>query len=79
MFLDHGTYIIAFNVTKKHINVAPERATMVYFDKELKNSDVVLTKMLIQLKWGKEIDFDLLKKVINHNIIEKEHTETFWR
>ena len=79
MFLDHGTYIIAFNVTKKHINIAPEKATMIYFDELIKSRDVAYTMMFIQMKWGKPIDFELLKEVIVHNIMEKKDTTSFWR
>jgi uncharacterized protein YdhG (YjbR/CyaY superfamily) len=79
MFLDHGTYIIAFNVTKKHINIAPERATMIYFEEEIKKRAVGFTKMFVQMKWNQPIDYDLLKKMISYNIIEKEHTKSFWR
>lgn len=79
MFIDHGTYIIAFSVTKNHINIAPERAGMIHFDEMIKNSDVSFTKMLIQMKWTKPIDFNLIKEVIKYNIIDKEHTTSFWR
>ena len=48
MFIDHGTYIIAFNVTKNHINIAPERAGMIHFDELIQSKDVGYTKMFIQ-------------------------------
>jgi uncharacterized protein YdhG (YjbR/CyaY superfamily) len=79
MFLDHGTYIIAFNVTKNHINIAPEKATMIHFDELIKSRDVKQTMMFIQMKWNKPIDFDLIKTVIEHNILEKKDTTSFWR
>lgn len=79
MFTAHGTYIIGFSVTKNHINVAPERAGMIHFEEVIKSRDVGFTKMLIQMKWTKPIDFDLIKELIIHNIIEKENTTSFWR
>lgn len=79
MFLDHGTYIIAFNVTKKHINVAPEKATMIHFDELIKERDVNQTMMFVQMKWNKPIDFDLIRRLIEFNIIEKKDTKSFWR
>lgn len=79
MFIDHGTYIIAFNPTKNHINIAPERAAMIHFDELIQTRDVGFTKMLIQIKWSQPIDYDLIKEIITYNIIEKEHTTSFWR
>ena len=79
MFLDHGTYIIAFNVTKNHINIAPEKATMIHFDELIKSKDVKQTMMFIQMKWNKPIDFELIKEVVEYNITEKKDTTSFWR
>jgi len=79
MFTDHGTYIIAFSVTKNHINIAPERDTMIHFEDLVQSRDVTYTKMLIQMKWTKAIDFDLIEEVINYNIIEKKDVTSFWR
>mgnify|MGYP000944824039 FL=1 len=79
MFTDHGTYIIAFSVTKNHINVAPEEATMIRFADLIKSRDVAFTKMLIQMKWKKAIDFDLIKEVIIYNITDKKDINSFWR
>ena len=79
MFLDHGTYIIGFSTTKNHINVAPERATMIEFADVIKSRDVGSTKMLIQMKWNKPVDYDLLEEIIVHNITEKKDITSFWR
>lgn len=79
MFLHHGTYIIAFNVTKKHINIAPEKATMIHFDELIKSKDVNQTMMFVQMKWNRPIDYELIRELIEYNIIEKKDTDTFWR
>ena len=75
----NGTFIIGFSVTKNHINIAPERATMIHLDKLISSKDVSFTKMLIQMKWTKDIDYELLKEIILHNIIDKKDTTSFWR
>ncbi len=79
MFTDHGTYIVAFSATKNHINIAPERDTMIHFENLVKSRGVAFTKMLIQMKWTKPIDFELIEEVIKYNIVEKKDTTTFWR
>ena len=79
MFTDHNTFIIAFSVTKNHINIAPERAAMIHFEETLSTKDVDTTKMLIQMKWTKDIDFTLIEDVINYNIFEKKDITSFWR
>lgn len=40
---------------------------------------VELLKFVIQIKWEKPIDYEMIKEVVSYNIIEKEHTSTFWR
>jgi len=79
MFTDHGTFIIGFSVTKNHLNIAPERAGMIHFDELIQSKDVGYTKMLVQMKWTKPVDFELLEELIKFNMIDKEHTTSFWR
>ena len=38
MFTDHGTFIIAFSVTKNHISVAPEAKAIQGFKENIQNS-----------------------------------------
>lgn len=79
MFIEHGTYIVGLNVTKNHINIAPERATMIHYADLIQKRDVSFTKMFIQMKWAKSIDFKLIKEIISFNIIDKKDTTSFWR
>ena len=39
MFSDHGTFIIAFSISKQHISVAPEAVVLDRFDDEIKEAD----------------------------------------
>ena len=36
MFTDHGTFIIAFSISKGHISVSPEMAAIKLFEEEIK-------------------------------------------
>ncbi|MGK7378821.1 iron chaperone [Planococcus sp. 1R117A] len=79
MFTDHGTYIIGFSVAKKHMSVAPERAAMDRFSDEIVQAGYDHTKELMRIQWKHPIDFILLEKMIDFNILDKADCSTFWR
>lgn len=79
MFTDHGTFIIAFNTTKNHLNVSTELACIEHFSEEISKAGYKRTKMFLQIKWEEPVDFTLLGKMIDFNVIDKKDCETFWR
>ena len=79
MFTDHGTFIIGFSISKKHMAVSPETKTIEHFADEIVKSGYDYTKMLIRIPWGKPVDYDLLEKMIAFNIIDKADDTAFWR
>ena len=79
MFTDHGTFIIAFSVSKKHLAVSPEKSVIERFAPDIVKSGYDYTKMLIRIPWEMEVDYSLLEKLIEFNIIDKADSTTFWR
>ncbi|MBC1917516.1 iron chaperone [Listeria booriae] len=79
MFTDHGTFIIGFSVSKKHIAIAPEGEGMVRLADAITASGYPTTKMLIQMPWDKPVDYTLIKTIIDFNISDKAECTTFWR
>lgn len=79
MFTDHGTFIIGFSVSKKHLAVAPEKAAMEHFSEEIVQSGYEHTKELIRIPWDSPVDYALLEKLIGFNILDKAECSTFWR
>ncbi|MBO8157136.1 MAG: iron chaperone [Bacillaceae bacterium] len=79
MFTDHGTFIIGFSVSKKHLAVAPERAGIVHFSDEIVKAGYEHSKMLVRFPWDKPVDYTLLEKIIEFNIKDKADCTTFWR
>lgn len=79
MFTDHGTFIIGFSTSKKHMAVSPERAGIVRFSKEIVQAGYECTKQLIRVPWNRPVDFSLLEKMIAFNIEDKAECSTFWR
>jgi uncharacterized protein len=79
MFSDHGTYIIGFSTSKQHMSVAPEEITMVEFADEITQSGYTSTKGLFRIPWKKQVNYDLLEKIIKFNIRDKADLTTFWR
>lgn len=79
MFTNHGTFIIGFSVSKRHMAVAPERAGIIHFSDEIVEAGYDHTKELVRIQWGSPVDFSLLEKMIEFNILDKADCSTFWR
>ncbi|ASW44194.1 iron chaperone [Clostridium isatidis] len=79
MFTHQGTFIIAFSVSKQHIAVAPEDAVILKFAKDIEKSGYEHTKRIFRIKWKNPIDYSLLEKIIQFNILDKADCKTFWR
>ncbi|MDF2905122.1 MAG: frataxin [Herbinix sp.] len=79
MFTDHETFIIGFSVAKQHFTVAPERAAINHFSDEIVKAGYEHTKELIRIRWDGPVDFSLLERMIEFNIMDKKDCSTFWR
>ena len=79
MFTDHGTYIIGFSIAKKHLAVAPESAGINHFSDDIVQAGYDHTKQLVRIPWDSPIDFSLLEKMIEFNMLDKADCSTFWR
>ncbi|QDS34096.1 iron chaperone [Brevibacillus brevis] len=79
MFTDHGTFIIGFSVAKHHLAVSPERAGIIHFSDEIVQAGYDHTKELVRIPWDSPVDFSLLEKMIEFNILDKADCSTFWR
>jgi len=79
MFTHHGTFIIAFSIASKHLSIAPERAGILHFEEEFKEKGYDYSKMFLRFPFNKPFDFDLLSKIIEFNLIDKENCTSFWR
>jgi len=79
MFTNHGTFIIAFSIAKNHLAVAPEKVVIDKFSKKIKDAGYNHTQQLIQVPWNKEVNYSLLREIIEFNIKDKANCSTFWR
>lgn len=79
MFIDHGTFIIAFSVSKEHIAISPEGKTLEIFEEEIKEAGYKATKMIFRIKRKDKVDFDLIEKLVAYNIEDKKDMKKFWR
>ncbi|MRX73946.1 iron chaperone [Bacillus lacus] len=79
MFTDHGTFIIGFSVSKKHLAVAPESVTITHVESDIVKAGYDYTKELIRIPWKEPVDYSLLEKMIEFNLMDKATCSTFWR
>lgn len=79
MFIKDDTFILSLSALKNHYSIAPEYKTMELFKGKIKKSKFSQTKMLFRVKYTEEMDFELLREIINYNIKDKEGFTKFWR
>ena len=79
MFTDHGTFIIAFSIAKRHLAVTPEKTGIDHWVDEIEKAGYSYTSMIVRFPWNQPIDFGLLAKMIDFNIEDKKECTTFWR
>ena len=79
MFTEHGTFIIGFSVSSKHLAVSPERAGMVRFTNEITKAGYSQSKMLFRIRWEEPVNYILLDQIIRFNCIDMAECKTFWR
>lgn len=79
MFTDHETFIVGFSIAKNHISVAPESKAIAKFSQEILKSNYTHTKEIFRIKWSDDINYNLLKEIIEYNIEDKQDYDTFWR
>jgi uncharacterized protein YdhG (YjbR/CyaY superfamily) len=79
MFTDHGTFIIGFSVSKKHLAAAPESVAITHVEDDIVKAGYDYTKELIRIPWKGPVDYSLLEKMIEFNIWDKAECSTFWR
>lgn len=79
IFTDHDTFIIGFSVAKNHLAVSPELVGINHFSEEIVKSGYEHSKMLIRIPWSSPVDYSLLERIIEFNILDKVDCSTFWR
>lgn len=79
MFTHEGTFIIGFSIAKQHLSVAPEKITMDKFRNAIEEAGYTHSNQLFRIKFTDEVNYELLKEMIEFNIEDKRGYETFWR
>jgi len=79
MFVDHGTLIIGFSMAKQHMSFTPEEAVITIFTEDIKKAGYEHTKGIVKVKWADEVNYELIKRLIEFNMIDKAECKTFFR
>lgn len=79
MFTDHGTFILGFSASKEHLAVAPESVALDHFRAEIAAAGYRATRQLFRIGWEQPVDYGLLRRIIDFNLLDKSGYETFWR
>ncbi|MEH7462342.1 iron chaperone [Bacillus thuringiensis] len=79
MFTDHGAFIIGFSTAKHHLSVSPEEVGIAHFADDIAQAGYSATKGLFRIPWNEPVNYELLEKMIEFNILDKADCATFWR
>lgn len=79
MFTEHGTFIIGFSISQKHLAVSPELAGMEHFTEKIEKAGYGHSKMLFRIKWEEPVNYLLLNEIISFNLLDKAECQSFWR
>ncbi len=79
MFLTHQTFIIGFSISNNHFSVSLERAGMIQFRDLINDAGYSQTDNLFRILWNQDINYELIRKMIEYNINDKISVTTFWR
>lgn len=79
MYTKNDTFILGIDSAKNHISIAPEEKTMVLFHEEIEKAGYSQTKGLFRIGYSDEVNYELLKKLIDYNIEDKKDHDKFWR
>lgn len=78
MMVHNGTFVIAFSAAKHYLTIAPETTILHEFLDRITATGYRHTKMKFQIKWNEEIDYDLLRAIVERSIEFKRGSATFW-
>ncbi|MEQ9810712.1 iron chaperone [Streptococcus jiangjianxini] len=79
MVTHDGTYIFGLSVSKQHIAISPEVATIKQFKDDIEKNGYSHTDNIVRIKWKEAIDYDLIRKMIVFQMEEKAGFTNFWR
>lgn len=79
MYIHEGTYIIGFSLSKAHMSVSPEQHGMEVFHDKIADAGYSQSKMLFRIKYTEEVNYELLREIIEYNIKDKAGFTKFWR
>lgn len=78
-FVAHGTHIISFKATKKHLAASIEGTAIRHFAEIFDQQGLHYGKMTINFPWTEKVNLDLLNEIIAFNLDDKKDLTTFWR
>lgn len=78
-FVAHGTHIISFKHTKKHLAVSIEGKAVRHFAETFDKNDLNYGTMNVNFPWKTPINLSLLKDIIDYNLEDKKDLTSYWR
>ena len=79
MYTHNGTFIITFSDAKEQLTVKKKKKALEEFNDEILKAGYSRSKEIMRIKLNQEIDYNLLSKITDFNIKDKEGLKTFWR
>lgn len=79
LYSHHGTFIIGVKPARKYFSINPESEGIDVFSDKIKKAGYTHEKMTYKIKYSDEVEYGLLKEIIEYNIEDKKDAVKFWR
>lgn len=78
MITHHGTFIIGFSTSSKHVSVSPEPQILETFRDQLTAAGYAPSKAIFRIQWTQEVNYPLLAEILAASLEFKQGSTTFW-
>lgn len=78
-YTSHGTFIISFSLFKHHMTVNTEKPVIEALQPILADYPYEVKNMVVKIKNGQEIKFDLINMIIEKQLRDKKDWPKYWR
>ncbi len=79
MYILGNTFILGMSAFDDDLAINPEPEMMIRYGDEIENAGYERTMSFFRIPWDEEINYDLIKMLVDINIEEKEGSCQFWR
>lgn len=79
MFTKDKKFIIGFKAHKNYFELKIEADALEHFEEKLIKAKHLTKTKILRIKWDQDINYELLREIINYKLVEKQTWPYFWK